>query len=227
MTLPGDLTLHDLGSKFSQKLRKTWGVRRMETRRCCAPPYFRYRRKTWGGGGGVQPPQQGAGGNGSPSTWGFVLSLIWICFKFKFLTNEYRLFRSSASMRRDHTLRPFISDWLISNYSNVISWWILCATTIVLIKLMITLNNEANQDPLPCDRCSHRGGRLQSLYPLDRGGLSRGAAVPAGLHPARISMPCRGYLERPVARDQGHPIHAGFQARPSLVFSSSYIRTSR
>ena len=44
-------------------------------------------------------------------------------------------------------------------------------------------------------------GRLQSLYPLDRGGLSRGTAVPAGLYPARISIPCRGYLERPVARD--------------------------
>ena len=52
----GDLTSHGLGSKFSQKLRKRWGVRWVKTRRRCAPPFFRYPRKTWGRGGGVQTP---------------------------------------------------------------------------------------------------------------------------------------------------------------------------
>ena len=45
--------------------------------------------------------------------------------KLKFSTNEYRFYRSSASMRRGHTLRPFISDWLMFKKSNVIGWWVM------------------------------------------------------------------------------------------------------
>ena len=33
--------------------------------------------------------------------------------KCEISTNKYRFYRSSASMRRGHTLRPFISDWLM------------------------------------------------------------------------------------------------------------------
>ena len=47
-----------LGPKFSQKLRKRWGVRWVKTRRRCALPFFRYPRKPEGGRSNAPPPSR-------------------------------------------------------------------------------------------------------------------------------------------------------------------------
>ena len=67
MTWPGDLTWNDFGSKFSQTLRKRWGVRWVKTRGRCAPPYFCYPRTTWGGGRSNAPPLSRARVNPRPA----------------------------------------------------------------------------------------------------------------------------------------------------------------
>ena len=85
LTWPGDLTLHDPGSKLSQKLLKRWGIREVKTRRRCAPPFSCYPRKTAGGCSKFKHPPAGRtvsvpkfadlGGKWHPKANNFPLSL--------------------------------------------------------------------------------------------------------------------------------------------------------
>ena len=76
LTWPGDLTLRDLGLKFSRHVRKRCMIR------CAAPPFLIYSQKTsWGG---VQtPPPSGARVNNTiqicNNTIWYFLFAIWLC----------------------------------------------------------------------------------------------------------------------------------------------------